>query len=192
MHPEIDAGRSAHQLTSDVGDQHLAAVADPVDPRDLVHRWAEEVAVALRCRPSVHRHPNTQGSRGAPLATCQRINGVQGTCDRAVGLVEHRDHPVAGVFEHPTAGGLHRAVHHVVVHLEGRPHRIAVRLPQRRRPDHVGHHEHQRFHTTSPEPIDRNLAVAPPTSPEPRTPAADSLHYRLRAVAGRPHELHDE
>ena len=33
---------------------------------------------------------------------------------------------------------------------------IVVRLPQRRRADNIGHHEHRRLHTTAPTPINRS------------------------------------
>jgi hypothetical protein len=57
------------------------------------------------------------------------------------GLVECRDHAVAGVSEHFPADCADRAVNDLIVPFEHRSHGVAVLLPHRSRPDDVGHHE---------------------------------------------------
>jgi len=80
------------------------------------------------------------------------VDRPQRSGNSRIGIVEHGDHSVSGVFEHPATSRLDRTVHQAVMDLQRRPHRIAVDLPQRSRPNDIGHHKHRSTHAMIYQP----------------------------------------
>jgi len=74
-----------------------------------------------------------------------------GRVHRRRGVVEHRQHPVAGMLAHRAARALQRRAQDTVVLLEVRRHRSLVRGPAPRRLNDVAHHEgDERTHQADP------------------------------------------
>ena len=121
MLTEIDTNRLAHQLTNHIRNQHLAGMADTVDPSRLVQRRPKEITITLQHLARMNRHPDLERTRLAPGRGRQTIHGLQRPSNCRVGIVEHGDHAIAGVLEHPTTGIGQRFADDAVVLLERFP-----------------------------------------------------------------------
>ncbi len=111
------------------------------DPADPVERRAEVVAVTVRRRALVDRHPHEQRSVGRPDLARQRQLRVDRRLDRVDGRGEHGVDAVAGALEHRAGTRFDGTRQQLVVAGQCQLHCVRVGLPECGRVLEVGGEE---------------------------------------------------
>ena len=110
-----------HERRARARDEHLVAMADREQARHTVERRPEEVGIADLGAPGVDRHPDAQAARLGPVVPFERALALDRGGHRGLGVVEGREHPVAGRLDDRPARFLDRGPEHGVMRGEGEP-----------------------------------------------------------------------
>ena len=126
---EVDERVAVDDRRHGLRQQHLATVADGLDPSAGVDDRTEVVAAAHLGFAKVQAHPHLE-CRPGPRRGRQVVLRRDGSIDRRRCLRERNGEGVAGGGEHVPATGLDGGPEDLVVHPQARRHRVGIGGPQ--------------------------------------------------------------